>query len=552
MAALLFLITSLALSVLLTRAKVVNDFQRGACEDFFYKKLQPRVTNCRWCNKICQTYNDRSRFATLYNPNSRIPVYSAYKYEHSSRSLCEGEPNKRRVWFVEPQVTNRNFSNNMAPEISVMGVAYMQAVNEDYVVTSYDRGHLNPSSYHCDEERTATFTLTNAVPLDRSFNGMKWSKYQNDSQYIVKEKCPSPSVAYFITGAIPSKFKIPIDPDDALENETRAYDRVTIPDYVWSAVCCDHVNRNERFSFGYIGKNIPGVEIRPITIEHLERELARLYSYSRLSLFTDTCNGRNSIAAKVIAALITANVVTYTASFAEFPQSISPSEQKLLNNNLGDIYSGGTSSTRTNVDSIRIRLKFDSNKDWFDHVRVLRNESGLACVHTDSLPGSGELASQTAATSCILEEQRHNQNAVTAHGIPCRPDFTCGIHDQKYSWCYTSYSKHWEHCCTSECTYQASHKGYMCMSDIKWVSCSPAYSMMTVSGRRCRFDFPCGSHSKNYFWCYTDINNNWEYCCAPDTYCHKNGTSFDRCYVDVIGKKHLECRNSLAPSNGLE
>ena len=57
----------------------------------------------------------------------------------------------------------------------------VQAIMEDFRNTGYDKGHLNPNFYQCDDSRTATFTLTNAVPQDPCFNQQSWKKMEEAS-----------------------------------------------------------------------------------------------------------------------------------------------------------------------------------------------------------------------------------------------------------------------------------------------------------------------------------------------------------------------------------
>lgn len=48
---------------------------------------------------ICQRWENKYRFATLYDTRSRIPVYSAYTYYQSSGNI------KDNYWKIEPQVS---------------------------------------------------------------------------------------------------------------------------------------------------------------------------------------------------------------------------------------------------------------------------------------------------------------------------------------------------------------------------------------------------------------------------------------------------------------
>ncbi|CAN0398746.1 unnamed protein product, partial [Lampetra planeri] len=184
-----------------------------------------------------------------------------------------------------------NNDANMALPKDFEGVEDKQAVDGDYKNTAFDRGHLNPNFYQCNEGRNATFTLTNAVPMDACFNRIKWYNYEKHTKAILQNMCPSPSKAYLITGVVPSKLKIPISPDDWLEDEPRTFDRISVPLYVWTAVCCDHLDKDKKFSFGYFGYNLPQFEIDLLTIEDLENKLKVYYSDNNLELFAGKCVG---------------------------------------------------------------------------------------------------------------------------------------------------------------------------------------------------------------------------------------------------------------------
>ena len=113
-----------------------------------------------------------------------------------------------------------------------------QALNEDYEHTDYDRGHLNPNSYHCNEGRVATFTLTNAVPMDACFNRVHWKKYEDYLRTIVLG-LHGMGRDFFVTGAVPSINRIPVPGLDTTEN-VREFSRVTIPSHMWTALCFEH------------------------------------------------------------------------------------------------------------------------------------------------------------------------------------------------------------------------------------------------------------------------------------------------------------------------
>ncbi|XP_078476109.1 endonuclease domain-containing 1 protein-like [Lampetra planeri] len=385
MAALLHLLTRLAPLLSLAGAKVVADFDNNWCGSFFYKSTQPQMRDCNSCDKICQIYKDVNRFATLYDHEKRIPIYSAYVFNDQ---FCGTAPKRPSAWFIEPQLIDPNNDANMALPKDFEGVEDKQAVDGDYKNTAFDRGHLNPNFYQCNEGRNATFTLTNAVPMDACFNRIKWYNYEKHTKAILQNMCPSPSKAYLITGVVPSKLKIPISPDDWLEDEPRTFDRISVPLYVWTAVCCDHLDKDKKFSFGYFGYNLPQFEIDLLTIEDLENKLKVYYSDNNLELFAGKCVGNVKVRDNIIQIIRLKNIKTYAPSLSAIHESFPPAQRGLP----------------------------EKRK------RICR--SGDTCIHYS--PSS---------------------SIVTVRGIPCRYNFPCGKYGQSYFWCYTDSKNNWDYCC---------------------------------------------------------------------------------------------------------
>ncbi|XP_078344017.1 endonuclease domain-containing 1 protein-like [Oculina patagonica] len=298
----LFLV--LCFHVVAVRSEVGGDFSK--CLQFFYKEMPPRLQLRQQIEpepqKICQVYKDQYHFATLYSGGGgreslKIPLYSAYTLP----GPCQGsQPNRKSVWFIEPQLLpasggmgQRNMQTAGHDQRTIKEV---QAINEDYENTDYDRGHLNPNSYQCNDSRTATFTLTNAVPQDPCFNQQSWKKMEKVSMDTMRQNCIG-AERYFVTGVVPKRTRIPNEKHDAyVEVERmRDYNRVTVPKYMWTAACCyDPNNQGNGFSFAYIGKNTPDSIVEIMSVSELEAKLVSsdLGSdrYQNAHIFTDDCN----------------------------------------------------------------------------------------------------------------------------------------------------------------------------------------------------------------------------------------------------------------------
>ncbi|KAF5887034.1 endonuclease domain-containing 1 protein-like, partial [Clarias magur] len=86
--------------------EVVQNFNNQHCGEFFIRKpgkgnvrITPTIVTGHQYKKICQRWNNTCRFATLYDTERRIPVYSAYTYtQQADFHRPEGVD-----WKIEPQ-----------------------------------------------------------------------------------------------------------------------------------------------------------------------------------------------------------------------------------------------------------------------------------------------------------------------------------------------------------------------------------------------------------------------------------------------------------------
>ncbi|XP_024253879.1 uncharacterized protein LOC112231376 [Oncorhynchus tshawytscha] len=162
------------------QATVVEDFNHvERCMNSLYMGTPPRGIINDKLKKICQRYADKPRFVTLYDPQKRIPVYSAYSFKKT-----EGERRVDYSWMYETQLAEVDGNGNMLPSLTAylhMKFEDSQAVLDDYSdVVLYERGHLNPDQHQSDPyDRAATYTLTNVVPEIREFNIGLWREHNN-------------------------------------------------------------------------------------------------------------------------------------------------------------------------------------------------------------------------------------------------------------------------------------------------------------------------------------------------------------------------------------
>ncbi|XP_014860067.1 PREDICTED: endonuclease domain-containing 1 protein-like [Poecilia mexicana] len=263
------------------------------CLQFFYRNEPPKGITGPDYRHICQLYHNAYRFATLYNIKYRTPLYSAYKL-HSP----DGK-RPRPDWMIEPQLANSKGDKSMMyiknPD---QNVKESQAVNDDYTNSGFTRGHLAPSSHQATkDDRTATFTLTNIVPQAAISNNQEWNKFEQNLSARFKNVCKDK--LYVVTGIIPYQ-----------SGEHKIKDRVFIPEYIWSAYCCNDNNvgkdQGKYFpTYAAVGRNDPnsgddvvkkspknsGYDVREMPLEELEAILKKRLNMN-ITLFDGHCGAK--------------------------------------------------------------------------------------------------------------------------------------------------------------------------------------------------------------------------------------------------------------------
>lgn len=130
--------------------------------------------------------------------------------------------------FLATQRLNMNFEDT-------------QAVLEDYAnMVHYQRGQLNPAVHQGNQlEKTATYTLTNVVPLSKEFKSGPWAKHLDVIRRRLNNYCQGK--AYVVTGVTTSGHTI----------QRNNVDRIAVPEYIWSAYCCTEFDRNAPYFVRY-------------------------------------------------------------------------------------------------------------------------------------------------------------------------------------------------------------------------------------------------------------------------------------------------------------
>ncbi|XP_060767846.1 uncharacterized protein LOC132875179 [Neoarius graeffei] len=460
-------------------AAVVDNFY--PCRVFFYERTEPQGMDQN-ASKICQKYGRGGYYyASLYSTHHRIPVYSAYTFDHSCSSQ-DGQKNGN--WFIEPQLSGFPV-DSMQPEKLFLrdSIKSSQSLNDDYRSTGYDRGHLNPNSFQCSDGLMATFTLTNSAPMDACFNRVHWTQWEQSVRDILKA-LPDSGTAYLVTGTVPSKdYKIPrkgkFDEDD-----TREFDRVTVPTHVWTAVCYEnHVLDELSFSFGYIGQNQPDSRINVMTIPKLNKQLSSLF-HTTVKIYKDDCFSTNRKSEEIIKQL-------YKHIQLPISDKLDMSDE-FLNTfhtaiNQADDDDKKPSSKRPRLTQLTIYQTFDNLETWSEKTESMKYVSGMTCVLSREFTGPIKSQSSTGI--------QRRDTAVASHELVCQlvPENVSG--------------------CTTSCMYKEKARGYYCYYGLTEGPCSPEYSIITVSGTMCHSDHTCGTHGYDDYWCR--VGGSWDYCSPP-------------------------------------
>uniref|UniRef100_A0A3P9D749 Uncharacterized protein n=1 Tax=Maylandia zebra TaxID=106582 RepID=A0A3P9D749_9CICH len=254
---------------------ITTDFK--PCIEFFYAKTIPQGISGDGYQALCQYYESQYHFATLYDRNRRIPLFSAYILRPG-----EGSRHKKSVFVVIQLVSdkvNTGMKYQRDPDVNP-DVKNSQAVNEDYRNSGYSRGHLAPSGHQqTEEDKKATFTLTNIVPQMEKFNNGPW-KILEESMAKRLEVCTSKM--YVITGVMPY-----------VNDEPTINNRVTVPEYFWTAYCCPTFTAGLKDDI--VKKNTEdGHDVMEMSLEDLEKILQKRLKMPKMSLFKNECKEEKS------------------------------------------------------------------------------------------------------------------------------------------------------------------------------------------------------------------------------------------------------------------
>lgn len=302
-----------------TKSEVVNSYSSCTPHRFFYQGLGPSLV--RYSEDIviiCQRFKNERRYVTLYDTKNRIPLFSALQLTHI-------DPESKRVndgWLIEPNLAGIKGESMIGNQLKNFDLdnpyhakyGKKQALDVDYRVDGehvYDRGHLNPQMFNTkdDDSKYATNTLTNVAPQYKDFNQKTWKYMEEGLLQIPHVRCKFPGARiYVVVGVEPSnnnfipekpkRFRIKGNKSYKTKLSKNKYERVNVPEYYWTAICCDTSNalslddRRQGWSFAYKAANINAKNVK-VVFHPVEKFLQNRYS----RIFTDYNNNGNHVKA---------------------------------------------------------------------------------------------------------------------------------------------------------------------------------------------------------------------------------------------------------------
>ncbi|XP_071772359.1 endonuclease domain-containing 1 protein-like [Centroberyx gerrardi] len=282
----------LLMATTLVGASVSNSFRD--CSHFFYMQTPPAGIRGTGVKRICQRYQDKPRYATLYDSSRHLPLYSGYIFKKS-----DGKRRMDTPWMYEPQLASDDVSGDMrglplSDDTLTLSplIEESQAVLDDYTdAVEYERGTLNPDQHQAEpDDKSSTYTLTNVVPLITDFLDTSWNPYLDIVRRRLNNFCHGKS--FMVTGVTVSGATIQRDNKD----------RLAIPKHLWLAYCCPRFDRNSpyevRFMFpsygGYALNEQTGHSVVEVPLKTLESFLkSHTDMDSNLAIFYKGCVSEN-------------------------------------------------------------------------------------------------------------------------------------------------------------------------------------------------------------------------------------------------------------------
>lgn len=466
-----------------------------------------------------------------------------------------------------------------------------QAIDEDYPNTGFDKGHLNPNFYHCgDAARSATFTLTNAVPQNPCFNQQIWSALEKESKDIMDSQCSfNGAKRFFITGTVPYRKRIPNEDHDHEPDRNRDYNRVSVPSHMWTAACCDSseatdpVDRKKGFSFGYLGENKADGSATASSVRELENSISAIMippTRRSIKIFVDDyCNedsDNSKNALTKIRAVVSKENLNRQDRLDMTDISQLPIKKRKLdvaqfekvtglgNNVLFDLTLGVALANKSQaVNEYRNKLKSSSNltviMTGFDFLSAKSSLSHTELDNTSDKYSFHEKQVANATQSKHQADSSYRKNPGMAgerkwyKGLRLdskaklirRRKMTGKVHPRDEG---QDPAKKEEQIETLKKT-EAADDTAIGVDTYMFAPKLNASMDMTVQGDYCRPDHKCDYHNDyKYKWCYT--SSSWNYCCLKDCLSTNYQSSIPTCDVGNATIKYCSMRSSIITVKG--
>ncbi|KAK7909386.1 hypothetical protein WMY93_014070 [Mugilogobius chulae] len=262
----------IGLCIILTVCGKVSKHLPPECRGFFYLEVPPRGLEDPALVFICQYYNRKARFVTLYHTALHSPVYSAYTFKRSAGDVCADVP-----WMYEPQLFNPGATREMQPLVQV-----------DPGTQPYDQIGLNDYMNAALTIQTTKPPPTLSLTLSRSL-GLPGPRVGNPGAghpHAPQQLLPRSSVRS--------------DGSEQLrENHARRENvrRVVVPAYLWSAYCCPRYDHSAPLSvrykfpaYAHYGLNADERnEVVEVSLQKLQEYLKSAMSEKSVQIFVNDC-----------------------------------------------------------------------------------------------------------------------------------------------------------------------------------------------------------------------------------------------------------------------
>lgn len=210
--------------------------------------------------RLCQNnYGKSHYYATLFNTDTNIPVYSAVKIRRNKYASTYPRPTSNWHYMcnglcgTSTPSSSSSFYGNLA---SVGSANYdkcdrYQPQDNDYLgnnaAIGIDRGHLIPNALMNQNEDAAkaTFTLTNVAPQYSTFNQQAWNQLECMVRKFMEEEINNEDV-WILVGTYGK--------DRTMNGSDNSKNNVDIPEFYWHAFCYTD-GSNNTYSWVYMQKN---------------------------------------------------------------------------------------------------------------------------------------------------------------------------------------------------------------------------------------------------------------------------------------------------------